>query len=37
MVGHTHEDIDLHFSWLSKELSRNSAVTIEGDEKTMIL
>ena len=30
MVGHTHEDIDQHFSCLSRYLRKHSAVTIEG-------
>jgi len=30
MVGHTHEDIDQHFSCLSRYLKKNSAVTLEG-------
>ena len=31
MVGHTHEDIDQHFSCLSRYLRKNSAVTMEGE------
>lgn len=30
MVGHTHEDIDQHFSCLSRYLRKHSALTLEG-------
>ena len=30
MVGHTHEDIDQHFSCLSRYLRKHSAETLEG-------